>query len=143
MPFSRRTLGFESAAFLLIGGIAMIAVGVWFFFDHARFVGPAQRAEGVVEDVVGRRGARGQMLYYPVVRYRPAGRDADVVFTSKPGLSPSPFAVGDRVTVAFEPADPANAKIISFWMLWFLPGVMVLFGVGCLIAGRHTLKKIV
>ncbi len=64
MPFSRRTLVFASAAFLLIGGIAMIAVGVWFFLDHARFVGPAQRAEGVVEDVVGQRGARGQMLYY-------------------------------------------------------------------------------
>ncbi len=143
MPFSRRTLGFASAAFLLIGGIAMIAVGVWFFFDHARFVGPAQRADGVVEDVVGRRGARGHTLYYPVVRYRPAGRVADVVFTASPGLWPLPFAIGDRVTVAYGPADPSDAKIDSFWMLWFMPGAVVLLGIGCLFAGWHTGKKLV
>jgi hypothetical protein len=28
-------------------------------------------------------------------------------------------------------------------MPWFLPGVTVLFGVGCLFAGRHTVKKLV
>lgn len=95
-PFlSRTTLGFPSAAFLLIGGIAMMGVGMWFFFDNARFVSHAQRAQGVVEDVVGRRGARGQTLYYPVVRYRPPA--ASPTSSSRQALAcgrrPSPSAI--------------------------------------------------
>ena len=83
------------------------------------------------------------MLYYPVVRYRPIGDAGETVFTAKPGLWPSPFDVGDAVTVAYEPADPEDAKIVSVWMLWFLPGAMLLLGIGCLIAGWNTAKKAV
>ena len=142
MPFSRKSLNLLSAAFLLIGGLALIVTGAWFAIDNARFIDGAHRAHGIVEDVVGRRGARGQMLYYPVVRYRPAGGD-EIVFTAKSGLWPSPFNVGDPVTVAYQPTGSDNAKIVSFWMLWFLPGAVLIFGIGGVFAGWHTLKKVI
>lgn len=43
--------------------------------------------------------------------------------------------------MAYDPDDPDDARIVSFWMLWFLPGVMILFGLACLYAGRHTMTK--
>lgn len=128
--------------FLLAGGLAMVGAGIWFAVDHARFLQRTDRAPGAVVEIVAERGARGMTLYHPVVRYRPADRGDAVVFKAKPGLWPSPFAVGDRVTVAYDRDDPDDAMIVSFWMLWFLPLAMALLGAGCLFAGRDTLRKI-
>ena len=75
-----------------------------------------------------------------MVRFQPLGRSTGIVFRAKPGLWPSPFDTGDRVVVAY---DPDDVRIVSFWMLWFLPGVTILFGLGCLLAARDTMKKIV
>lgn len=127
--------------FLLVGGAALLITGIWILATTADFVRHAQRALGVVTEVVGERGARGTKLYYPFVRYRPHDRGAIVVFKARPGLWPSPFDVGDTVTVAYDDEDPDNAKIVSFWTLWFMPGVLILFAVACLWAGRHTLNK--
>ena len=135
---ARRLTGY----FLLVGGVAMIFTGAWFAIADARFVLRAERVTGDVVDIVGERSARGMTLYHPVVRFRPDGNGGYVVFTAEPGLWPSPFAAGDRVTVAYDADDPDDAVIVSFWMLWFLPLATVLFGAGCIVAGRDTLRKI-
>ena len=80
-------------------------------------------------------------MYYPLVRYRPPPDGASITFKAKPGMWPSPFDVDDRVTVAYNEHDPEDAKIVSFWTLWFLPATLILFGAACLIGGRQTLAK--
>ncbi len=121
----------------------MLVVGAWICTANIEFVQQAERAPGIVTEIVGSRGARGAMLYHPIVRFHPKGRGTSIVFKAKPGLWPSPFDAGDRVTVAYDAEDPGDARIVSFWMLWFLPGTTVLFGLGCLLAGMATMKKIV
>ena len=130
-----------TGAFLLVGGVSLIIAGVWIFVATTQFARHSERVPGLVMEVVGERGARGSKLYYPIVRYRPHDRGSSVVFKAKPGLWPSPFSVGDNVTVAYKEDDPDDAKIVSFWTLWFLPGVLVVFGLACLLAGRQTLRK--
>ena len=98
-------------------------------------------APGTVIEVVGERGAKGTKLYHPLVRYEPAPGGASVTFKAEPGMWPSPFDVGDAVTVAYDQDDPSDANIVSFWTLWMLPLTLLAFGLGCLIAGRHTLIK--
>ena len=143
MPLPKNALKRLKAAFLIIAGVAVFFVGAWIAIDNIKFVQQAERAPGIVTEIVGVRGARGAMLYHPVVRFQPRGRSASIVFKAKPGLWPSPFDSGDRVVVAYDADDPDDARIISFWMLWFLPGTTILFGLGCLLAGRDTMKKIV
>lgn len=133
----KRLTGF----FLVLGGLAMVVGGIWFGAAHFNFVRAAERASGVVTKIVGKRGARGMTLYHPVVRFRPAEGVDEFVFTAKPGLWPSPFAVGDEVTVAYDPDAPEQAMIVSFWTLWFLPAAMAALGLACVFAGRDTLKK--
>ncbi|NKB49708.1 MAG: DUF3592 domain-containing protein [Alphaproteobacteria bacterium] len=135
--FKQRLTG----GFLLVGGVCLTIAGIWFLVATTDFVRHAERAPGQVMEVVGERGARGSKLYYPMVRYLPHDRGSSTVFKAKPGLWPSPFSVGDTVTVAYRADDPDGAKIVSFWTLWFLPIVLILFGLGCLFAGRHTLNK--
>lgn len=143
MPLPKNTLKRLSAAFLTVGGVALFVAGLWFGISDFTFLRKADRAPGVVIEIVGKRGARGAMLYYPVVRFRPSGASTGIVFMAKPGLWPSPFDTGDRVVIAYHPNDPDDAKIVSFWMLWFLPGVMILSGMACFWAARDTFKKIV
>ncbi|UCH74323.1 MAG: DUF3592 domain-containing protein, partial [Rhodospirillales bacterium] len=64
-----------------------------------------------------------------------------VEFKSRFGIWPSPFAVGDRVVVAYEPRDPTAARIDSFWTIWFMPLLLVAFGLACILAGYDTLRR--
>jgi len=63
------------------------------------------------------------------------------VFKAGPGLWPSPFAVGDAVTVAYDRDAREHAMIGSFWTLWFLPAATAALGVACVFAGRDSLRK--
>ena len=119
----------------------MMIAGIWIAIATLDFVRHAERASGTVTEVVGERGARGSKLCFPVVRYRPREQGSSVVFKARPGLWPSPFSVGDDVIVAYKKDDPNDAKIVSFWTLWFMPAVLTLFGLACLLAGLHTLRK--
>jgi len=62
-------------------------------------------------------------------------------FKSQFGMWPSPFSVGEKVEVAYDPANPARARINSFWTIWFVPILITAFGLACLAAGYHTLRR--
>jgi hypothetical protein len=130
-----------SAVVLVAGGLALGLGGVGFILAHLAFLDTAERAPGEVVAIARERGARGMPLHFAIVRYRPRGSREPLEFKAKPGLWPSPFSVGDDVVVAYDPADPGHAKIVSFWTLWFLPAVMVVFGAVCVAAGRSTWAK--
>lgn len=131
-----------NVAVLLAGGVLLVLGGLWFAQVNYDFLQGAERAPGEVVEVVAKRGVRGATLYYPVVRFRPRSRDEAVEFTAKPGLWPGLFEAGEVVAVAYRPAEPADAKIVSFWMLWFLPAVTVLFGLACIYAGLDIARRI-
>lgn len=130
-----------NAAVLIAGGAMLIVLGGWWGWFNADFIRGAERSRGEVVELIGRRSAKGMTLYYPVVRYRPGADAAPVDFTAKPGLWPSPFEVGDGVTVAWRLSDPTEAVIVSFWTLWFLPAASILLGLACLYAGRDVARK--
>ena len=130
-----------AAVYMMIAGLGFVGAGVWFAADNAVFLSKAGRVAGTVVSLEKVRGAKGIPLYYPMVRYQRAEIREPVMFKSRPGLWPSPFAVGDKVTVAYPLGDPASAKVVSFWTLWFLPACLILLGAGSMIAGRSTLTK--
>lgn len=142
MALPKNSLQWIKGGFLLIGGAALVITGLWIGISNLGFLYQAKRAPGIVSEIVGERSVRGTILYRPVVRFQPDGNGGHIVFKAKPGLWPSPFDTGDRVVVAYAEDNPDNAKIVSFWMLWFLPGVTALFGWACLFAGRSIMRKI-
>ena len=128
-----------AAVYMIIAGLGLVGAGVWFIADNAMFLSKAAHVAGTVISLEKVRGAKGTPLYYPMVRYQRAGVGEPEMFRSRPGLWPSPFAVGDKVTVAYARGDPASARVVSFWTLWFLPACMIVFGAGSMYAGRSTL----
>lgn len=129
---------FLKAAFLLIGGFLLCGAGVWFAVAHAELARNGERAPGIVVDISVQK-VRGSKLHHAVVRYQPAGQEP-TRFKERTGLWSSLFEIGDTVTVLYYPNAPTEAKIRSFWTLWFLPLIMALMGAACLVAGRYTLR---
>lgn len=88
----------------------------------------------VVEQVVhsSRDSSTGYLtdFTYPIVRYTPPDQSARTVQMSE-GSSPPDYAVGDQVTVLYDPQHPNNARIKSLTsdlLLWLLPGITFLVG---------------
>jgi hypothetical protein len=126
---------------MILLGLGLAAAGGWFAYANAAFLADSQRATGTVMRLVAKRSAKGMTLYHPQVTFVTPRDGRPVTFQSRTGLWPSPFAVGEKVKVAFDPADPGTAKIVTVWTLWFLPGCMIGFGLLAVILGRSKLKQ--
>ena len=126
---------------MMLLGLGLGVGGGWFVYVNASFIADSQRAAGIVVRLDAKRGSKGMMLYHPVVAFRASREGRRVTFRSRTGLWPSAFEVGEKVTVANRPGDPGNAKIVSFWTLWFLPGCMIAIGMLALALGRAKLNR--
>jgi hypothetical protein len=124
-------------AVLCLGGLALIGGAGYLGAENAHFKSITRTTQGIVVDEVSRRGARCARLYHAVVRFRPANESQDIEFRADPGLWPGLFAVGEPVTVRYVAHAPTRARIDSFWIFWFLPAVMLAFGLACGAAGLH------
>jgi hypothetical protein len=133
----KKTSGLLKSIVLIAGGVIVVATGAWIAFDGYRFLEGAGSAPGRVIDMVTKRGSRGMTFYHPVVRFQPIDADSSIEFAA--GASPwkSLYLPGDRVDVAYNVANPAEARIRSFWMMWFLPIVTALLGAVSLLVGWH------
>ena len=105
------------------------------------FLDTAARTDGTVVELERKRSAKGMAMDHPVVRFTPRETGETIEFKSRFGMWPSPFAVGEPVEVAYDPAYPSQAEIDSFWTIWLLPLLIALFGAACLAAGSHTLRQ--
>jgi len=80
-------------------------------------------APGQVVDLVPRRDSEGQTFYYPVVEMTLP--DASTVTVNiNVGSSPPAYQPGNQVTVLYDPANPQQGRIESFWGnigVWTLP----------------------
>jgi hypothetical protein len=140
-------------AFTTIAVIAAV-IGIIATWNASALYRSGSRAEGEVteirisrytdhEEVVRRDGREWRRdvertSYAPVVRFMTAeGREIEFFGRGGSGTS---YQEGDVVTVAYDPARPINARIVSFNDLW-LPatvawGVAILFG-GCVWLSRR------
>jgi len=120
--------------FILTGGL-FVAWGVSWFLQTALFLGRARPSTGVVvgESVSTSVSLQGRSNYQkvssmgaPVVEFRD-GTGATHRFRALASTQGS-FAVGERLTVLYDPLEPGRASIRSFDALWMRPILLVGFG---------------
>ena len=107
---------------LLLGVAAALAV------SFAGFAKTAERAEGTVVDLVYRSGTA-----YPVVTYVSPSDGREYTFGASTGSWPPEYAVGERVTVVYDPDRPGKAHIDS-WANRYL-GPVICGGLGVVFTG--------
>ena len=124
---------------LMLAGIFFVGVGVKGLVDSWRFMANASGANGVVVDVVGvvervQRGS-GDRTYYenvtffhPVVQFVTA-REQAVRFQASEGHEKrSTYQVGDSVRVLYDPANPRDARLDTWFSRWGDPLIPIAVG---------------
>lgn len=128
--------------FLLIGlGAAGGAgIAVWLELD---FRGRSAEAEGRIVQMIQRANTSGtgsrSATWTPVFAFRtPDGKEVRV----EAGFSSSPpcCAVGDRVTVRYDPANPASAQMAGFLSSWLVATILGGMGAVFLLIGGLVMR---
>lgn len=131
------------ALFAAIGGIWLARQ--WWFIRHAALAG------GVITALDERESASTDdtsTLYYPVVRFQTA-TGQEIVSQSTTGSRPTPFHVGQAVTIYYDPANPADARIQSAFQLFGIGAAFMLFGIlfvligGALLVVQRLIDRVV
>lgn len=116
--------------FFAVIGVIFLFVGVQGLRGTLSFRRRAQQAEGVVTDLRARSsGSRGDVniVFYPVLEFTTRD-DRQVQTEARTGRSPAPAQEGDRVTIQYDPNDPASADIASSSSGLFLNGLFIVLG---------------
>ena len=117
---------------MIVGAAAMLASAAIMVSDDEALVESGASAQGVVvaapEDGVP-----------TIVFTTPDGRRIRIVGTVS--ASPSPYEVGERITVFYDPEDPYRFVIDSFVERWFLPLLFGGLGVVLGIAGIALVRS--
>lgn len=121
----RRARSHTATAIFVVVAVDLIALSLlgfaWIQYDDSlTFIEKAQPAVGevIALDLPSADSTDGPLT--PVVRYqlnRSDVRDLRPAFAAVWGG----YQVGQRLTVLYDPNDPAEARIDDFWQLWFLP----------------------
>ena len=125
--------------FLLVFGtiaVIMLLVAAISSYDAYTRSGIEERAPGLVVDTVEEPGGENMLYSYPVVEFTDRDGRSHTVKVPE-GSSPPQWAAGDAVTVLYDPGHPADARIDSWsstLLLWLLPGVTGIVGIGFLLA---------
>ena len=109
-------------------GIVFLTFACAMGVQSVRLTNGAARTEGTVirmEQSLGQEGSA------PVVRYRVEGKEHE--FKSNMQTSPPAYAVGEKVTILYQPDQPDLAGIDSFFDRWALP--LIFGGVGAVLTG--------
>jgi len=110
--------------FLLIGAAMLVGAGV-LYVNTWSFLADAVRTEGTVIAFDAVR-SRGSTTYRPIVRFN--GPNGAVEFASPVSSNPPVYKTNEAVTVLYQSAAPNDARIESFFQLWF--GVVIAGGLG-------------
>ncbi|MET8006620.1 DUF3592 domain-containing protein [Nonomuraea glycinis] len=139
--------------FALIG-LALLCVTIALAVSTASFLASAQRTDGTVVELTARTSTtrnsdgytRRSTTWYPTVEFTVDGKQYS--FESSTGSNPPAYTKGESLPVAYDPDDPYNAQISSFWSAFLAPmitgGLGVLFtpiGTILFLKGRRTARR--
>lgn len=126
--------------FTIVGGIfgliglVLLCVGIALAASTASFLASAKRTDGAVVALTARTNTtrssdghtRSDTSWYPTVEFTVDGRRYS--FQSSTGSNPPSYKKGESVPVAYDPDDPSNARIASFWSAFLAP--LIVGGLG-------------
>lgn len=133
-------------------GLGML-LGSWMAFTSTqKFLENSELSEGTVisnelhysHDEEGNR----EKYYYPIVEFQ-TQEGENVKFEADFGSYPPMYQVGEQISIIYNPQNPTDAQINSFWTLWFVSilllgmgGVFASIGFGILLSLYKAKKKL-
>jgi hypothetical protein len=134
----------------LVTGLCTIAVAFGFGVYTSVFLIRSVATKGTIVDLVPERDEENDTVNYASTFTFIAVDGKTYTVTSGVATNPPGFKVGQDVQVYYLKSHPANAKLASFWQLWFV--TILCAGLGLFFSGagylllrferrRKTLRK--
>ena len=122
---------------LVIIGLLAIVGGVFGLRDHMTFLVSAEQAEAQVVSVETFDPTEGFTLYRPTIRYVSVngGMTATAADTYRPTQA------GEMLSVAYDPANPGDVRLMDPRDRWILPLWMVVFGLITVVIGIRRARR--
>lgn len=107
--------------------LLFVVIGLGFVVDAVQFTGTAQGARGTVIEVEHVPGSKGGVTYRPRIRFQSADGETVVAATSQ-SSSEYDYDKGAQVDILYDPADPRDMRIDSFFSLYGFGLIFAAFG---------------
>jgi hypothetical protein len=107
---------------LLLNVVWIVMLGAAYYYGQTSWslTSGGATAEGVVVGLKESGATHDSgVTYAPVIRYEVGGRG--YTFESNNSSDPPAYEVGERVELLYDRADPARARINSWFELWLMP----------------------
>lgn len=115
-------------AIFILASIVLLGAGGYAYHDTKKFLENSVVAKGVVVDVVSRSSSSSSgHTHVPVVRFK-TDKGETITAHGSLGSDPPSYKKGEEVRVRYDPKDPHDFSIDTFFELWFLP--IILLGMG-------------
>ncbi|MDR3660453.1 MAG: DUF3592 domain-containing protein [Mycobacterium sp.] len=121
-----------AAVFLTLGLSLAIAAGVCAAFVAHDF-STDNHADGTVVELVP-SGHGSSPRYRARVEFT-TSTGAQIRFLSSVSSNPPPAKLGEHVDIRYDPNDPHDATIDSYWQVWFLPTLLGIISAPFLLVG--------
>jgi hypothetical protein len=128
--------------FLAIAVLMLLVAAVSAYSVIAQVNREVRAPGSVVDTVLQQDYGENSVFSYPVVAFTDRDGMNHTVQVSE-GSSPPEWAAGDAVTVRYDPAYPEGARIESWTsdlLLWLLPGITGIVGIGFLLAAVFVFR---
>ncbi len=117
-------------------GVLAVEWALLAFRSQRRFLGKALRAKGVVQSLTAEHLER-TTFYFPVIRFTTVA-GVTVTATSKTSKSRG-YPIGKTISVLYDPTDPKNLEIDTFWSRWVMVIAAIFFAVVLFSVGTGAL----
>lgn len=107
-------------------GIALTIYSIFSFFRQKRIISQSENAFGTVTNLIQKPRRKG-CIYCPQIRYQTKSGSV-VDFQSDFGSQPASHKIGQQVQVLYNPFNPSQAQIKSFFSLWLVTLISLLMG---------------
>lgn len=122
---SRKWIGIIGAG-LSLPGLLFLALGVWQYFSARSFVNEGVITQGRVVDMKTVSGSDG-VMFSPVFEYEDE-RGGRYLKESDTASYPAKYSPGEMVKVIYQPDDPIDAKLYSFFSIWGMATIFLIIG---------------
>lgn len=116
-------------AIIFVTGFLPLSLGVWLYLEAQDFAASATRTKGTVTELVPSASNDDGTTYSAVFEFEDS-TGSTRKGTSSWSSNPPAHAIGESVTVLYDPADPSDARLEQSATSWLLPiilGVMTTF----------------
>ncbi|MGB3208961.1 MAG: DUF3592 domain-containing protein [Crinalium sp.] len=127
------------ASIAIIVGIGLILFSLFGFKYTIQFIRRASSAKGIIIDLRREIDKDSEVSYYPVFKYE-TQQEIIIQKTSGIGTNRTPYYIGQKVNVLYNPNNPNEAAINSFLDLWLTPIVSGFFGILLVVIGLANLN---